>query len=72
MEHANTGTPTDPIWWFVVLAGLFALSAITLFVLLDSVLRVLLRRWNQARELRRWREDVEDRHPAHLGGVQPW
>ena len=68
MEHANTGTPTDPIWWFVVLAGLFVLSAITLFVVLDSILRAVIRRAQQARAQRHWDRDVAALQEARIRG----
>lgn len=44
----HSGTITDPLWADVIVAGLFVLLAITLFVLVDSVIRVVVRRWREA------------------------
>lgn len=60
-EHTNSAanTVTDPTWAYVCLAIVIVLGAMTLFVLADSVIRVLIRRAQQRRELERWLADVE-------------
>lgn len=66
-EHTNpaANTVTDPTWAYVCLAIVMVLGAMTLFVLADSVIRVLIRRAQQRRELERWLADVEDGLPVN-------
>lgn len=64
--QGNTGTPTDPFWSYVVAALFLAFAVLTLFAIVDSVLRVLIRQAQQRRAMRRWCEDVQARSP--IGG----
>lgn len=60
MQNATTtgGTPTDPVWSYVVAALFIAFFALTAYVLIESVIRVLVRRAQQRRAMDRWTHDA--------------
>lgn len=44
----QTGTITDPLWADVIVAMFLVLAVLALFVLVDSLIRVVVRRWREA------------------------
>lgn len=52
-------TVTDPIWADICVAIVVVLGAITLFAVVDSVLRAAMRKWQQRLDLELWQADVE-------------
>lgn len=60
-------TVSAPTWADVVVASLLVFAALTFFVVLDAVLRALIRRAQQNRAVRRYRREAEAARWARTG-----
>lgn len=46
--NEQTGTITDPIWVDVVVAAVFVLVVLTVFVIAEAIISTVVRRWREA------------------------